>query len=87
MTVFYVLQNWKEYDVRKQGSGMDPRFFNCLENWEIEFLVKRIQHIYTFISDGLIRGAISKACDKETVTRERENFVNAVLEYLAIPAN
>ena len=87
MTVFYVLQNWKDYDVRKQGSGMDPRFFDCLQTWEIEFLVNRIQHIYTFIPDSLIRRAISKACDKENVTRERENFVSAVLENLAIPAN
>ena len=87
MTVFYVLQNWKEYDVRKKGSGMDPRFFNCLENWEIDFLIKRIQHIYTFIPDGMIRKAISKACEKENVARQRENFVSAVLEHLAIPAN
>ena len=86
MTLLYILQNWKEYDMRKRGSGMDPRFFNCLENWEIEFLIQRIQQIYTFISDSLIRLAISKACEKETVTREREHFVNAVLEYLAIPA-
>ena len=87
MTVFYVLQNWKDYDVRKRGSGMDPRFFDCLQNWEIEFLVTRIQHIYTYIPDSLIRKAISKACDKETVTREREKFVSAVLEVLAVSAN
>ena len=87
MTVFYILQNWKEYDTRKQGSGMDPRFFDCLQNWEIDFLIRRIQHIYTFIPDGLIRNAIDKACEKETVAREREYFVSAVLENLAIPAN
>jgi transcriptional regulator CtsR len=87
MTVYYILQNWKEYDVRKRGSGMDPRIFNCLENWEIDFLVERIQHIYTFISDSVIRKAIVKACEKENVTRQRENFVSAVLEYLAVSAN
>ena len=85
MTVYYILQNWKEYDVRKRGSGMDPRFFNCLENWEIDFLIERIQQIYNFISENVIRIAISKACE-ENLTRQRENFVTAVLEYLAIPA-
>ena len=87
MTVFYVLQDWKDYDIRKQGSGMDPRFFNCVENWEIDFLVKRIQHIYTLIPDALIRTAITIACDQETVAKERECFVSAVLANLAIPAN
>jgi hypothetical protein len=87
MTVFYVLQNWKEYDIRKTGSGMDPRFFNCFENWEIEFLIKKIQHIYTFIPDNHIRKAISKACDGETLLKDRENFVSAVLEHLAIPVH
>jgi hypothetical protein len=87
MTVFYVLQNWKEYDVRKKVSGADPRFFNCFENWEIEFLVKKIQHIYSFIPDNLIRKAITKACDGEPLTKDREIFVSAVLEQLAIPVN
>ena len=87
MTVFYVLQNWKEYDVRKQVSGMDPRFFDCVQNWEIEFLIERIRHIYTVIPESHIRNAIRKACDKENVTRERENFVSAVLANLTMTAN
>ena len=87
MTVFYVLQNWKEYDTRKTRSGSDPRVFNCLENWEIEFLIKKIQHIYTFIPDNHIRTAISKACEEESLLKNRENFVSAVLDHLAIPVN
>ena len=87
MTVFYVLQNWKEYDTRKTRSGSDPRVFNCYENWEIDFLVKKIQHIYTFIPDNHIRTAITKACEEKALARNRENFVSAVLEHLAIPAN
>jgi hypothetical protein len=87
MTVFYVLQNWKEYDNRKMRSGLDPRFFNCYENWEIEFLVKKIQHIYAFIPDNHIRCAISKACDEGKLQKDREMFVSSVLEHLAIPVN
>jgi len=87
MTVYYILQNWKEYDVRKRGSGMDPRFFDCLENWEIDFLIQKIQQLYTFISDSVIRRAINKACEKGNVTLQREIFVSTVLDYLAVTAN
>lgn len=87
MTVFYVLQNWKEYDQRKTVSGSDPRFFNCLDSWEIEFLIKKIQHIYTFIPDNMIKKAITKACAEDTLRKDREKFVSAVLEHLAIPVN
>ena len=87
MTVFVILQNWKDYDFRKETAGDDPRYFNCDADWEVDFLVSKIQHIYHFVHDIKIRDAIRKVCVDEIQSKERQSFVNAVLESLAIPAS
>ncbi len=86
MTVYVILQNWKDYDFRKQNAGFDPRYFNCMDEWEVDFLVKKIQQIYNFIPERQIKQAICKVASTDLSARERHHFVNAVLESLAIPA-
>ena len=79
MTFLLVLQNWKEYDVRKLALQEDPRQFRCSSKWEMEFLQEKILSIYGFLSREVIKDAIEKTCRKRNKCVDRVGFVKEVL--------
>ncbi len=86
MTIYLVLQNWSDYDNLKLKMGKEPRQFICSENWEVEYLVKKIRNIYPFIKDESIKEAIMTACNQLSLPHLREDFVREVLSLMGIPA-
>jgi len=71
--------NWEEYNSRKIRDNHDPASFICKEKWEVDFLVKKIQRVYSHYSDELIKNAIKACCNNIEGPRPRKDFVNCVM--------
>ena len=40
-----VLEDWSEYDNKKVRGPQDARFFSCEEEWEVIYLINKIQNM------------------------------------------
>lgn len=81
MTEYLILQDWKEYDSKKEKLGEDPRIFCSGMLWEVEFLVSRIKHILQLLDEDTIRLAVFNEHNLEE-TAIRQDFVGRVLRRL-----
>lgn len=72
--------DWSEYNTRKTRH-IDRLLFNCEEEWEIEYLIKKFRDHGSWPEEH-IRGAISMACCEELVPRPRASFIRCVIKML-----
>ena len=80
LTDLIVNGDWSEYNTRKTRH-IDRLLFNCDEDWEIEYLVKKIREHGAWPEEH-IREAISMACYEELAPRPRGSFIRCVLKML-----
>jgi Uri superfamily endonuclease len=76
-----VKSDWSEYNIRKTRH-IDRLLFICDEEWEIDYLVKKIQTHGNWTKDQ-IREAIKLACYEELAPRPRGSFVRCVVKILS----
>ena len=76
-----VNSDWSEYNVRKTRH-IDRLLFNCDEEWEIDYLIKKIQTHGNW-AEHQIREAIKLACYEELAPRPRGSFVRCVVKILS----
>lgn len=74
-------EDWSEYDNRKLRGNPDDRKFSCTEQWEVDYLAKKISRI-TGINELTVRNAIAKCCQLSG-NRERNVFVKCVMDRLS----
>ena len=76
-----VKEDWSDYNIRKTRH-IDRLLFNCNEEWEIDYLIKKIQAHENW-SEHKIREAIKLACYEELEPRPRESFIRCVIKILS----
>lgn len=81
MSVSKILENWEDYDDKKKKKG-DANFFACTEDWEVEYLLDKIQRVYPGLSRGDIKAAIASCCKQVGSPRPRREFVECVYSKL-----
>lgn len=74
-------EDWEDYDDRKKKKE-DRIYFSCDEEWEIDYLVKKIHKRYPSIETDRIRAAIGQCCNSVPAPRPREKFVECVMKRL-----
>lgn len=75
-------EDWSDYDNRKIRDNRDARFFSCEEQWERDYLVKKIQKFYPWYTKTMIDKAINLCCQSIMAPRPREKFVQCVMQRL-----
>ena len=79
MNLHSVLENWSDYETKKQLVSTDVTMFSC-EEWEINYLREKIKTTFPFINELYIIGAIRNCCQDDPVPRQE--FVRRVLKKL-----
>lgn len=75
-------EDWEDYDNKKIRDKRDGRFFSCEEEWEVDYLVKKIRKHLATKTEAEIREAIAKCCQTVKAPRPREEFVKCVFNRL-----
>lgn len=70
-------EDWSDYDDRKKKRE-DARYFSCEEDWEVDYLVKKLKKYYPNKTDSEIRIAIYSCCETVRAPRPRKEFVECV---------
>jgi hypothetical protein len=73
-----ILTDWEDYDNKKK-KGQDANFFSCTEEWEVEYLIKKIKAYNPHLERNNILGAIQLCCRTVSAPHPRKAFVNCVL--------
>lgn len=73
---------WSDYDDDPRKKKVDARFFSCTEEWEVDYLVKKIHLLHPEYSTASIREAIRKCCQSVPGNHPRERFVECVMSRL-----
>lgn len=75
-------EDWSDYDNRKIRDNRDARFFFCEEQWERDYLIRKIQKFYPWYTKTMIDRAINQCCQSIMALRPREKFVQCVVQRL-----
>lgn len=75
-------EDWSDYDDRKIRDGRDAKDFACTEEWEVNYLVKKISKVYPQFSESNIRSAIAACCRTIGSPHPRKAFVECVMKRL-----
>jgi hypothetical protein len=86
MSLNKVLEEWSDYDDRKQKKE-DSNFFSCSEKWEVEYLVDKIHDAFGYLDRLAIRDAITHFCNRSNAPHPRKIFVTSVLMRLGVIAS
>jgi len=78
-TVLYA-NPWDDYDRRKTDAGENRDHFCPDEPWELNYLVKKVQHHYPSYTDVSISLAIRQAVKTTIPPRQRVEFVSIVMK-------
>lgn len=76
-------EDWSDYDNPKKKKG-DAKFFSCDEDWEVDYLVKKILKHYPNIGEDKIRAAIAQCCKSVPGNKPRDKFVACVMDRLGL---
>ena len=79
-------EDWSEYDDRKKKE-QDRHYFSCEEEWEVEYLVKKIHKQHPEIPKEKILAAIKQCCNSVAAPRPRKTFVECVMKRLGFDDN
>jgi hypothetical protein len=71
-------EDWSDYDSRKKDNADN---FSC-EDWELEYLTKKIMQLYPEYPERLVKRAISISCKEMKQPRTRKSFVNRAVNNL-----
>ena len=74
-------ENWSDYDDRKKKYA-DARYFSCEEDWERDYLIKKIRKNYPQYSEYEIVKAINTCCIEIAPPRPRIRFVECIMKRL-----
>lgn len=74
-------EDWEDYDNKKK-KGIDARFFSCDEDWEIDYLLKKIKKHLPAKTNAEIEEAIQSCCKTVQAPRPRQEFVKCVFNRL-----
>lgn len=74
-------EDWSDYDNKKKKYE-DRFFFSCDEDWEIDYLLKKIKRHLPQKTDADIRNAINSCCKEIAAPRHRKTFVECVMRKL-----
>lgn len=75
-------EDWSDYDNRKIRDKRDQNNFACEEQWERDYLIKKIRELYPKYSEERIKQAIDQCCKTITAPRPRKTFVECVMQRL-----
>jgi len=82
MSLNEVLNDWKDYDVKKRKNGLDPQYFLWDESWEIHYLKSKIKNLYPQYNDLTIFESIEACCKAKDILRK--DFVSNVIDHLSL---
>ena len=74
-------EDWSDYDNKKKKKE-DRLFFSCEEQWEVDYLVKKLKRYYPAKTETQIRSAIESCCRTVRAPRPRTEFVACVTSRL-----
>ena len=77
-------EDWSDYDNRKK-KGIDSLFFSCEEEWEVDYLVKKVMKHHSGYTEAKVRAAIRSCCATVRAPRPRKEFVECVILRLSNP--
>ena len=75
--------DWSDYDRIKKS---DRNIFTC-EDWELDYLAKKIKKLYPKYDERMIKRAIYVSSKEMGKSKTREAFVNRVMGNLRFLAN
>jgi len=75
-------EDWTDYDNKKIRDKRDANFFSCEEDWEVEYLVRKIRKYKPNKTDLEIRQAIAHCCRAIPGNKPRKSFVECVMDRL-----
>ncbi len=75
-------EDWSDYDNRKIRDQRDRNYFACEEQWERDYLIKKIRRLYPQYSEERIKQAIDQCCRTVAAPRPRKAFVECVMQRL-----
>lgn len=81
MTQRILNEDWEDYDNRKIKDGRDSRYFSCEEQWEVDYLVRKMKK-HKGNSEQEIRNAIAACCKTVAAPRLRKTFLDCVMSEL-----
>lgn len=81
MPQFILNEDWSDYDNRKIRDGRDRNRFSCTEEWEVDYLARKINRQYPMYSTAQVRSAITQCCNNIS-DRMRDAFVRCVMQRL-----
>jgi hypothetical protein len=73
--------DWSDYDNKKK-KHIDRDFFSCTEEWETQYLIKKIKEFFQGYSEVNIRKAITACCIKLKAPHPKKEFIQCVLARL-----
>ena len=74
-------ENWSDYDDKKK-KGVDAKFFSCEEDWERDYLKRKIKRLFPRLDEASIEAAIKSCCQEIPAPRPRKQFVECVMRKL-----
>ena len=78
MSYALILENWQEYDTKKNLLKQNPKNFLCTHAWERIYLKQKIKQQFPLITDNEITTAIRECCLALKSPHDRESFVRFV---------
>jgi hypothetical protein len=72
-------EDWSDYDNRKIRDKRDARYFSCTEEWEVDYLKRKIKKTHPFLDETKILAAIRSCCREIAGNHPREPFVECVM--------
>jgi hypothetical protein len=76
-------ESWSDYDDKKK-KGVDSRFFSCEEQWERDYLKRKIKRLFPSLNEISIEAAIGSCCTEISAPRPRKQFVECVMRKLGL---
>ncbi|MGB8194315.1 MAG: hypothetical protein WCF67_20455 [Chitinophagaceae bacterium] len=75
-------EDWADYDNKKIKDIRDGSKFSCEEDWEVDYVVKKLKKHLPEKSADEIKTAIKLCCTKISAPHSRERFITCVIENL-----
>jgi hypothetical protein len=84
MSLKVLTEDWSDYDNRKMRDRQDTRYFAFTENWELDYLVRKYKKAHPYLTESVIKTAISECCMITRQPKPREQFIRCVSERLGV---
>ncbi len=85
MSLYTILfDDWSDYDSKKNSNGEDAKYFAASEDWEVEYLAKKIKKHHPSMESKTIKQVIVQYCLLSGSPYPRTKFLAGLAQKLHI---